>query len=68
MALTRKTYNFSERALDAMARLIEADNYNETDTANRALIQSAALLDYRDEDGGLTVIAPNGEKVKLVII
>ena len=66
MALTRKTYNFTERAMESMGRLIEADGYNETDTVNRALNLAAMLLEYRDSNEMITVIDPDtGEKVRI---
>lgn len=65
--LTRKTLNFTDRAVTSMNRIREVDGYNETDTVNRAVILNAALLDYM-KDGTLTVLDQNGETVRLVLI
>ena len=65
--LTRKTINISARAMDGLNRIREVDGYNDTDTINRALIMNAALLDYM-EDGVLTIIDTDGNRVRLVLI
>lgn len=65
--LTRKTLNFTDRAVTSMNRIREVDGYNETDTVNRAVILNATLLDYM-KDGTLTVLDQNGETVRLVLI
>lgn len=67
MSLTRKTFNFTDRALESVGRICEVDGYNETDTVNRAVILNAALLEYM-QDGVLTILGPDGERIRLVLI
>lgn len=64
---TRKTFNLSDKALAASERIREIDGYNETDTINRAIIMNAALLEYM-ESGVLTILSPDGEQIRLVLI
>lgn len=65
--LTRKTINVTERAIESLNRIREVDGYNETDTINRALIMNATLIEYM-ENGTLTILSPDGERIRLVLI
>lgn len=65
--LTRKTINITERAIEALNRISENTGYNETDTINRALVLNATLMEYM-ENGTFTILAPDGERIRLILI
>lgn len=67
MSLTKKTLNFTPRAVAALNVLKAEYDANDTDMVNRAIVLGAVLIPYM-QDGYLEILDSEGEVIRLILL